>query len=320
MANLGKLNQIKDVRQAWRDEARDFTPWLAKSENLAQLSECLGLGDDGLELEAVEKFVGPYRADILCRNTNNGEWVLIENQLDRSDHGHLGQLLVYAAGLDARIVIWISTAVSQEHKAAIEWLNELSGDGQSFFALEIELWQIGASPPAPRFNIAAGPNDWTRSATSAKKELAGDLTPTRQMQRDYWAEVEKLVQKAGGPLRPVSPLAQQWVSHGIGKTGVSVNFAIHTRESWARVEIYLSGSSAKERFAELSAQKSEIETECGLALDWQELPDGQGSRIAVYLKGCGPNDEEDWPRQHRWLVETGNLIHRVFKPRVAKFQ
>jgi hypothetical protein len=135
VTQLGRLQRIGDLRTTWPDEARDFTPWLAQEENLQLLAEFLGLGPEGLELESVEKFVGPYRADILCRDTTSGDWVLIENQLERTDHNHLGQLVVYAAGLEAKTIVWVSKQVLPEHKAAMEWLNGISDGGPKFFAL-----------------------------------------------------------------------------------------------------------------------------------------------------------------------------------------
>jgi hypothetical protein len=317
--NLGRLEKIDDLRNTWLDEARNFTPWMAETENLSILSDALGLGSDGLELEAVEKFVGPYRADILCRNTADGAWVLIENQLERTDHNHLGQIIVYAAGLGATTIVWVSKQVSPEHKAALEWLNTISDGGPSFFAVEIELWRIGESPLAPRFNIVVSPNDWTRSAASAKKGLEeNEISDTRRMQRSYWAAVEAKVAERGGPLNPVSPPAQSWLTHGIGKTGVGLGMAMHNWEKWIRVEVYLGGKFAKIWFAQLLTHKQEIETALCVSLEWQELPERQDCRICLYSRDSDPWKEADWARQHTWLVNSAVRFHQVFRPFIAK--
>jgi len=126
--SLGRLEKI-GLREVWLDEAADFTPWLARPENLRLLGETIGIV---LECEAQEKEVGPFRADILCKDTTTGSWVLIENQLERTNHTHLGQLLTYAAGLDAVTIVWITQRFTEEHRAALDWLNEKTEEGINF--------------------------------------------------------------------------------------------------------------------------------------------------------------------------------------------
>lgn len=314
---LGKLMRVDNLRATWPDEARDFTPWLARAGNLEILSETLGLGPDGLELEAVEKFVGPYKADILCRETGLGDWVLIENQLERTDHSHLGQLIVYAAGLGAKTVVWISRQVSPEHKAAMEWLNEIGNGGPSFFALEIELWRIGDSPLAPRFNVVVSPNDWTRSATSARKGIEeGELSVPRQMLVDYWTGLEAEIARRRGPVRPVRPLPQNWIVHGLGKTGVTLNASVNRRENWIRAEIYLTGKTARDYFDWLKGERAAIEAETG-PLVWY---DGAANDRRIYLEQACPDvgARDGWEAQHRWLAERLEILHRAFHDRVRR--
>ena len=177
---LGRLTRV-DLRDEWTSEDRDFTPWLAREENLAVLAETLGTD---LELEAEEKTVGPFRADILCKDTNSNAWVLIENQLERTDHGHLGQLLTYASGLEAVTIIWIASRFTEEHRSTLDWLNRITDKGFHFFGLEIELWRIGDSAAAPKFNIVSKPNDWSRSISQAARAMdEAELSETRVMQR-----------------------------------------------------------------------------------------------------------------------------------------
>src|SRR5688572_3350887 len=154
------------LREAWESESGDFTPWLAQEENIEQLSEALGLE---LEVEAQEKDVGPFRADILCKNTVDGTWVLIENQLERTNHGHLGQLLTYAAGLEAVTIVWISQRFTEEHRATLDWLNQITDERFNFFGVEVELFRIGTSPLAPNFKVVSKPNDWSKTVTDAAK-------------------------------------------------------------------------------------------------------------------------------------------------------
>ena len=174
---LGKLEEV-ELRDIWESESSDFTPWLAREENIQILGDSIAVD---LEVEAQEKNVGPFRADILCKDTENGNWVLIENQLNRTDHPHLGQLLTYAAGLDAVTVVWVAATFTEEHRAALDWLNEITDDRFRFFGLEIELWRINNSPPAPKFNIVSKPNDWRRSVIQSAKRI-NDRRPSLNFQ------------------------------------------------------------------------------------------------------------------------------------------
>jgi hypothetical protein len=154
LISLGRLEKV-DLRDIWTTEATDFTPWLARQENLAVLGETLGIE---LELEAQERAVGPFRADILCKDIGTDRWVLIENQLERTDHVHLGQLLTYASGLEAVTIIWIAARFTEEHRSTLDWLNRITDESFRFFGLEVELWRIGTSAAAPKFNIVSKPS------------------------------------------------------------------------------------------------------------------------------------------------------------------
>src|SRR6478736_369897 len=163
--NLGRLEKV-DLRQFWVKEHIDFTPWLARQENLKLLGETIGIE---LECEAQEKDVGLFRADILCKDSANETWVLIENQLERTNHAHLGQLLTYASGLEAVTIIWIAARFTEEHRSTLDWLNKITDDSFRFFGLEVEFWRIGYSPAAPKFNIISKPNDWSHSVAQAAR-------------------------------------------------------------------------------------------------------------------------------------------------------
>ncbi len=183
---LGKLEKV-DLRQIWQTEGQDFTPWLAREENLEMLGEVIGME---LELEAQEKDVGPFRADILCKNTEDGSLVLIENQIERTDHKHLGQLLTYAAGLQSVTIVWVAAKFTEEHRAALDWLNEITDKKFRFFGLEVELWKIGNSAAAPKFNVISKPNNWSKTVSDAAKEIENQTTSeTKKLQYRYWLEL-----------------------------------------------------------------------------------------------------------------------------------
>jgi len=180
--NLGRLREV-ELREAWTSESSDFTPWLAQPDNLKLLGDTIGLN---LELVSTEKEVGKFRADILCKDAATDHWVLIENQLEETDHTHLGQLLTYAAGLDAVTIVWVAKEFTDAHRAAMQWLNDKTEEGINFFALEVELWQIGDSPFAPKFNIVSQPNEYTRSVADSARD-----PEIIQRRWDYWSAFVK---------------------------------------------------------------------------------------------------------------------------------
>jgi hypothetical protein len=314
---LGRLERI-DLRNIWSTEATDFTPWLARPENLEVLGETLGID---LEFEAQEKTVGPFRADILCKDIGGGgTWVLIENQLERTDHLHLGQLLTYAAGLQAVTIVWIAAKFTDEHRATLDWLNQITGNKFRFFGLEVELWRIGTSPAAPRFNIISKPNDWSQSVKMAADAIDdADVSETKIMQRNYWEALNAVLNLKGGPVTGnKKPQLQSWMSYPIGRSYIHLGAAMVVNRNLIRAELYFSGANAKAYFGLLEKQKQAVEQELGYPLEWEELPAGQDSRISVALHDANPRNTDDWKRQHQWLADKLNDMHRVFSQRVKE--
>src|SRR6266567_3924265 len=197
---LGRLEKIDDLRTAWISESGGFTPWLATPENLKLLGEAVGID---LEFEAQEKEVGPFRADILCKNTLDSSWVLIENQLERTDHTHLGQLLTYAAGLETVTIIWIAKRFADEHRATLDWLNEITNERFGFFGLEVELWKIGDSPMAAKFNVVARPNDWIQTVQTSARTAQG-ISETKRIQLEFWTDFKQYMDE-NGKIRCTTP-------------------------------------------------------------------------------------------------------------------
>jgi hypothetical protein len=222
---LGRLERV-DLRDIWVSEATSFTPWLARPENMAVLAETL---DMDLEVEALERAVGSFRADILCKDLGTDRWVLIENQLERTDHTHLGQLLTYASGLEAVTIVWIAARFTEEHRSTLDWLNKITNDSFRFFGLEVELWRIGASPAAPKFNIISKPNEWSHSVAQAARAIDGaELSETRVMQRQYWGALNLVLDTVGGPLRGNrKPQPQSWMGYGIGRSDFNLGGAMN---------------------------------------------------------------------------------------------
>lgn len=311
MTFLGRLERVP-LRGVWANEATGFTPWLAAEPNLALLADAVGLD---LELEAQEKDVGRLRADLLCKDTITGNWVLIENQLERTDHSHLGQLLTYAAGLDAVTIIWVAERFTDEHRAAMDWLNEVTSETINFFGLEIELWRIEGSPVAPKFNVVSKPNDWTKRVAMERQAVqAGAPTETKQTQQEYWAAVGDVLRERKSVARPQKGLPQNWMNVSVGRSGFNLAASMNTRDRWIAVMLVMNGADAKAHFHELRQQAEQLESSIGDSLMWEEVPHRKESRVTIRLDGCDPMDRVDWPRQHAWLAETLERYHRTFHP------
>lgn len=311
---LGRLSRV-ELRDIWMSEATDFTPWLAREENLAILGETLGID---LEFEAQERAVGPFRADILCKDIGSNAWVLIENQLERTDHGHLGQLLTYASGLEAVTIVWIAARFTEEHRSTLDWLNKITNDSFRFFGLEVELWRIGDSPAAPKFNLVSKPNDWSRSVAQAARAIDdSELSEVRSVQRAYWGAMHNVLDRLKGPISGNrKPQPQSWMAYSIGRTEFNLGAAMIRPKRLVRAELYISGDKAKRFFFLLKEQQDAVEQSLGYPLDWEELPARRDARISVSYQDLDPENQSDWPRQHDWLAKRLNDLHRVFVNRV----
>ena len=312
---LGRLQKV-ELRDAWSSEAADFTPWLAQEGNLKLLGETVGIE---LELESQEKEVGPFRADILCKDTVSGDWVLIENQLERTDHTHLGQLLTYAAGLNAVTVVWIAAQFTEEHRAAMDWLNERTDEKIHLFGLEIELWRIGDSPIAPKFNIVSQPNDWSRTIQKAAR-ATGDLSEHQMLQLRFWTAFKDYMESKGSFVRCQKPAPQNWMNHAIGRVGVHLasiisTWDLETKQSRPeiRADLYMDGVNAKQEFAALEKQKDGIEKALGFALTWWNPEKRAACRIYTRQDADFLNDQL-WPQQFEWLRQRLETMHKIFGP------
>ncbi len=310
---LSRLVKV-ELRDIWESEATDFTPWLAREENLILLGETLGLT---LELEAQEKNVGPFRADILCKDVSTDSWVLIENQLEKTDHTHLGQILTYAAGLKAVTIIWIASHFTDEHRATLDWLNDITEEKFSFIGVEVELWKISDSPVAPKFNVISKPNDWTREVSVAAKGIEiGELTETKRLQLEFWTEFHDFMIQKDGAVRPAKPSPRHWMSFSVGRAGFSLSACLYRTESIISCDLYIKGPKAKQSFRQLEAQRAEIEKEIGEPLCWELNPSKQSSWIAIDLEGADLNDRSRWPEYYEWLHTELNKFHAAFSRRV----
>ena len=314
-----RLDRLKKIslKEIWDNEAQDFTPWLAEEKNLELLSETIRTP---LELEAQEKDVGPFRADILCKNTEDDSWVLIENQIDKTDHKHLGQLLTYASGLQAVTIVWISAKFTEEHRAALDWLNKITDDDFRFFGLEIELWTIGNSPAAPKFNIVSKPNNWSKTISQAAKNISeGIESETKAMQYRYWQGLIDYLENNGSKLRTQDPRPRHWQTFAVGRSHFYIDATVNTRDSRLGIGLKIADKNhAKNFYNLLVLDKEEIEAEMQEKLEWRELPDNTKSEIILFKNNVNLSDKKDWNTQYGWFKTNIEKFDKVFRKRIKK--
>ena len=314
-----RLDRLKKIslKEIWDNEAQDFTPWLAEEKNLELLSETIRTP---LELEAQEKDVGPFRADILCKNTEDDSWVLIENQIDKTDHKHLGQLLTYASGLQAVTIVWISAKFTEEHRAALDWLNKITDDDFRFFGLEIELWKIGESPAAPKFNIVSKPNNWSKTISQAVKNISeGIESETKAMQYRYWQGLIDYLENNGSKLRTQDPRPRHWQTFAVGRSHFYIDATVNTRDSRLGIGLKIADKNhAKNFYNLLVLDKEEIEAEMQEKLEWRELPDNTKSEIILFKNNVNLSDKKDWNTQYGWFKTNIEKFDKVFRKRIKK--
>ena len=308
---LGRLKKI-DLREQWNSEAQDFTPWLAKNENIELLGETLGIE---LEVQSQEESVGPFKADILCLDTANDTFVLIENQLERTDHNHLGQLMTYAAGLDAVSIVWIARNFTEEHRAALDWLNNKTDESVNFFGIEVELFKIGDSEAAPNFKLVSKPNDWSKSVRQTA--ASGKITETKLLQQEYWMALKGYLESNGSALKSHKPSPQHWTNFAIGKSHFHISATVNTRENFIGVSLNLTGPEAKIQFHELiEAYEEDSYNAISTELEWREMEGSKQSQIEIKLYEQDILDRSNWAGQHEWFQGQLEAFTKFFKPKI----
>jgi hypothetical protein len=308
---LGKLERVT-IRDVWKDEAHDFTPWLANEATISLLSKAVALE---LEVEQTESSVGEYRADILARIAGTDEKVVIENQFGKTDHTHLGQLLTYAAGVGqggtgARAVIWLAEHFAEPHRSALDWLNQVTSREIGFFGIEIELWRIGQSLPAPKFNLVSKPNQWQKVVSTQ----AASLGENDALYLQFWEGFRDYCDKEGTTLRLSSPEPKRWQRSSIGRSGFGIHFAVNTQKKWIRAALSINHRAVHQAFELLDANP-QLRNELGPETEFQES--GKRARIARYAS-IDVEDREAWPEAFAWLKRNGEDLKAALQDRVKK--
>ena len=309
---LGRIEKV-ELRTFWKKEDRDFTPWLAQEENIQLLSETIGIE---LEVQSQEEGVGPFRADILCMDTANNHFVLIENQLEKTDHTHLGQLMTYAAGLDAVSIVWIAQKFTEEHRAALDWLNRITDSTFNFFGIEIELFKIGDSAMAPMFNLVSKPNDWSKSVK--KSAAAQNLTDTKLLQQEYFQALKEYMERNKSFVKMQNALPQHWTNIAIGKSNYTLSANVNSRDNSLNIWLNIQVENAKEAFDKLYELAFENSLdEISNSLDWNRMEGRKMSAVTLKTEGNFSN-KKDWERQFTWFKENLEKFTKFFKPLVRE--
>lgn len=309
--NLGKIKKV-ELRKAWNYEASDFTNWLAEEENLRLLSDEIGIDINLIQTEAS---VGKFNVDILAEEENTGNKIIIENQLEATDHDHLGKIITYASGFDARMIVWVVKEAREEHRQAIDWLNEHTDTELAFLLIRVELWQIDESPFAPKFETVSKPNDW---AKTVKQSVSGSkITDTKAQQLEFWEQFKAYARNHDTSLRLQKSHPQHWTNISIGSSHAHVSLTLNSFDEVIRTELYIPDN--KEVYHFLEQQKSEIEKALGYSIEWMELPGKKASRIKVEFAGLIDNTDE-WEKYFEWLQKTAEQFQDVFGKVLKKYK
>jgi hypothetical protein len=309
MPKLGTLKTVEDLRGVWKHEGRDFTPWLR--DNIDLLAETIGLELDLVESESP---VGNYSVDIYAKDLNTGRWVIIENQLE-TDHSHLGQVMAYAAGKEAGVVIWVATEFRDEHRQTLDWLNEITGENVSFFGIELQLLQVDDSLPAVHLKLVVEPNEWQKALGRPAS------SPRQQAYQEFFGElVSKVKDKHPGLTRATRGYPQNWFNFPVGKSGFSIaaSFSHHAE---FRVELYIDmgdGERNKAAFDALQGDRERIEDAIGQTLVWERLDAKRASRIYCATEGSINDSDSRLQEMQDWAIDLVWTFNEVFRPRLAE--
>jgi hypothetical protein len=305
--------ESQDVREHWEHEAQDFTPWLAdqiRAEEVSELEDALSLD---LNVIQEEKSVGRYSVDILAEVVEDNRKVIIENQLDPSDHDHLGKAIAYASGVDGDILVWIAPQFYDEHRDAFQWLNQNSREGVDLFAIRLEVWRIGDSEPAVRLNPIAEPSEWREKAQRSNQELSD----TKQLQEEFWTQFRDHIKNTDTRLSPRKPKPQHWYNNPIGKSGMSLSFVLNSRDGEIRSQLIIRDDA--DAYWSLAEDSGVIDSQIDRELHWIEPEETRAekerSRI-LFRKDADIEDKDRWGEYREWFVECGELFHDHFHHRI----
>jgi hypothetical protein len=300
MNKLGKI-EIVDLRKVWRNEARDFTTWLASEENIDQLNEITGLNLVNIKTEVS---VGQFKCDIVCEDDSSKSIVIIENQLEYTDHDHLGKLITYASGLDAKTIIWIVREARPEHSSAIEWLNNVTNNEISFYLIQIEAIKIGNSDPAINYKIIEEPNEYTKSVNFK------ELNENQKNKLDFWTQFN-VVSEERKEFNLRKPAPDHWMNFSIGSSDCSLSADLINDDNFIRINMSIPDN--KELFDEFLRNKDKIENIVGEKLIWDKKEGKKSSSISTTINGFSFKEKDKYYELSNKIIDKLVLFRKAFK-------
>lgn len=307
---IATLEEV-DIRKLWEHEQYGFSAWLAQPDKIEELNKALGTSITDVQKEVnVQKF----RCDLVGINGSTDEKVIIENQLEMSDHDHLGKIITYASGLDAKIIIWIVKEAREEHRSAIEWLNNNTAEDINFFLVEVHAYKIGNSDPAVKFEIIEQPNDFIKSGVNVR----GEKTISQKERFEFWTLFNKKIEEQGKPFNIRRPTTDHWYSVAIGFSRVQIDITLVNREHV--IEVKLNILDNKDLFDYILKYKKDIEDELCLELDWRRTDDSKSSEIAYRINGLDFNDHSNYSELMIEIIEKVIAFKKVFPKHIKKWK
>lgn len=300
---LGKIKRINDLRSVWQHETKDFSKWLAQECNLQQLSDAIGID---IVLEECESSVGSFNVDLYAIEEGTERRIIIENQLEDTNHDHLGKLITYASGKGAEVIVWIVKRARDEHRQAIEWLNQNTGVKIGFFLVEIELWQIDDSAIAPQFNVVERPNDWAKQMNNV-----ASLSEIKQLQLNFWQQLSEYIKSNESFAKEFSARKaqpQHWYDLSVGSSSYHVSLTVNTQKKRLGAEIYIPDD--KDKFAIFKQYAQEVEESVGGKVEWREAD--KATRI-ITLYSYDISNESQWNFAFEWLMNKALIFKRIAK-------
>lgn len=302
---IGKLTEV-DVRDLWKHEQYDFSNWLAKEENIKLLDDEIGLTLMDINKEV---YIGSYRCDLVAKDETTGQIVIIENQLEATNHDHLGKIITYAAGLDAKTIIWIVKEAREEHKAAIEWLNNNSSEEIGFFLIELHAYKINDSLPAPMFKVVEKPNNFTK--TSKQNYSDKELNRSQNERLMFWEEFNTVIVSKGKPFSVRKPTTDHWYDVAIGTSEAHLAINLVNKENKIVLELYILDN--KNLFDHIYEDKEKIENTLQMSFSWERLDGKKASRIKHDVLGLDFSDHSNYPQLMDECIEKILKMRDVFK-------
>ena len=303
---LGKLKEI-DIRTVWAHEQYDFSKWLATEENIKELGDVLNLSLTEIE---TEKFVGSYRCDIVCKDEITGKSVLIENQLEPTNHDHLGKIITYASGLDASVVVWVVASAREEHASAIEWLNKHTTSDVDFFLIEVHAYTIGDSAPAPMFKVIEQPNDFAKSVKSLAN--SGDLNESQVRRLEFWNMLNDALDQKGKPFNKHKATTDHWYTVAVGSSQCYISIDLVNKEHKILVGLWVTDN--KEMYDMFYSHREELEAAFGETLDWDRLDNKKASIFSTSIPGLNFNKQDNYPELIDLAIEKTVKLREAVKP------